>query len=684
MKKLLYRGFALLLTLGLTTSCMDEVLEVESQSSFDSSVVFSSYQLAEYSVIGIGEIFAHTNSYNARLNCFYGYNTDIELKMGSKVSGAKVEEYTMSEYDVNILNSSLNTGNNGYNEIMIGIERANLAISGLRQYGNVGADREMAYLLGEALTYRALLYEELIKMWGDVPLHLEPLTSATLYDPKSDRDNIYVAILADLEEAIEYLYWPFEAPQTMRADRMNKAFAKGLYARIAMMASGYAWRPDDGQVGTGNLGSLRLSLREELSKKVLYPKALKHLADVIENGSLQLVPDYEDLWRSFNDFSHITSPEVMFVQPFGDARGRWNYAHAYQHTANSPYIRDKSQKGGMTGPNPTLWWKYEKEDVRRDLTCIPMRWSQNANDGEGGWEMRNASTFYWGKFRYEWMIDYPGGTGDGCKPIVMRYSDVYLMAAEMAAYLSEADGGGLAKAKQYLLEVRKRAYKGHEDMAAAYVNALTLGSAAGSDDAAINDRNTEGTIMKAIIDERALEFAGEFLRKGDLIRWGLLKLKMDDAKADMKALATMTGDYAAYANYTEPVEMKDPTAKDASKAEIWFEYPVYHVYWREKGQGIETYGLEKDQIGKVPADYAGPENDGGWERMEFLSAIAFYQLSKEKSTKDTYNDENSYRWMHFYDNAYGDPYPRSVWPIFGQNLTKAQGSLVNDYGYENL
>lgn len=673
MKKILYRVSALLLVAGLSTSCLDEVLEVESQSSFDASIVYSQYQMAEYTVLGIGEIFAHTNSYNARLNCYYGYNTDIELKMGHQASGAKLDEYTLSEYNTQIGNGSMNTANNGYNEIMIGIERANLAIDGLRQYGNVEADRDMAYLLGEALTYRAFYYEELVKMWGEAPLHLTPLSADDLYAPKNDRDDIYLAILSDLEEAIGYLYWPFEATQTQRADRMNKAFAKGLYARVALMAAGYSWRPDDGAVGTGNPGSLRLSTRPELSKAVLYPKALKHLEDVINSGSLQLESSYEGLWRAFNDFSHMTSPEVMYVQPFANGRGRWNYAHAYTHKS-SPYLAGNS-RNNMTGPNPTLWWKYEKQDVRRDLTCVAMQYSKDANDGEGGWEMKNVNSFSWGKYRYEWMNGYDGGTGDGCKPIVMRYADVYLMAAELAAYLSEADGGGLTKAKQYLGEVRRRAYAGNADMVETYLAKLTLGSAAGSDNAAVSDYNAENTIMKAIIDERALEFAGEFLRKQDLIRWGLLKIKLDEASADLKALGNMEGAYADYASYTEDVDVKDDKTK-----EVLYTYPAYYVYWREKGQGVEFYGLEKDQIGKTPEGYNGKDDDGGWNRLNFLSSYAFYS----DNLKLEYSDERAYRWSYFYSNDYNDPYPRSVWPLFGQNLNNSQGTLVNDYGYENL
>ncbi len=659
------------------TSCLNDALDVENQSSFNGEKVFSQYQTAEFAVIGIGEIFAHTNSYNARLNHFYGYNTDVELKMGSSVSGAKPEEVELSEYNTQINNGSLNTSNNGYNEIMIGIERANLAIQNLRAYGNTANDRDMAYLLGEALTYRALYYYELIKMWGDVPLHIEPLSSETLYDPKAERDDVYAAMLSDLETAIPLLYWPLEATQTMRTDRMNKAFAMGLYARIVLNAAGYAWRPADGKTGTGDPGSLRLSTRESMSKAELYPKALAYLKEVINSGSLALESEYEALWRKFNDFSHVTaSREVMFVQPFGNARGRWNYAHAYPHTANSPFIIDKSSKGGATGPNPTLWWKYEKQDVRRDITCVPMRWNQdvqNEDGTKGGWEMRNASSFYWGKYRYEWMIDYPGGTGDGCKPIVMRYADVYLMAAEIAAWADELD-----YAKSCLKEVRKRAYKGNEGMVDTYVDALTAGSAVNSDNAAIDDYATEGTIMKAIIDERALEFAGEFLRKQDLIRWGLLKLKLDEARDDMKALASMAGPYADYAKLTEPKDFK------SDKGVLLTSFDTYFAFWRQKGQGIEIYGLEKDEIGKTPAGYNSEADNGGWNRLDFLSQGIFYQLASNKSTAETYQNEANYRWMYFYNNEFNDPYPRSTWPLFQNNLNAAQGSLINDFGYANF
>ena len=46
------------------------------------------------------------------------------------------------------------------------------------------------------------------------------------------------------------------------------------------------------------------------------------------------------------------------------------------------------------------------------------------------------------------------------------------------------------------------------------------------------------------MDERALEFCGEFLRKADLIRWNMLKSKMDKAKSELRALRDHSGAYA--------------------------------------------------------------------------------------------------------------------------------------------
>lgn len=666
MKKLIYKVSASLCIALTAVSCLNEVLEVEPQSSFDASIVFSKYALAEYNVFGIADLCGATNGYRGRLDLWYGFNTDIELYSSgtnSKAAWQTDNNLELAEYFTTPGNGVMNTGDNGYIQFFNAIERANLCIDGLRTYADL-TDPDMAYLLGESLTWRAFLYSELVKMWGEAPLRTEPVSTETMYLPKVDRDEIFLQALADLEEAIPMLYEPFAKSQTETAFRVNRATACGMYARIALMASGYAWRPDDGQVGTGNQGSLRLSVNPELSKAKLYPKALAYLQQAMRMGN-SLESSYETLWRKFNNSEHLSSREVLWVRPFSNGRGRWNYTHAGNHS-NSAYIAGGS-RGGSTGPAPTLWWKYEKEDVRRDLTCVPWYYNGDANATYTGFQLRGrANYWFWGKYRFEWMFanPYTGGNDDGVKPIVLRYSDIYLMAAEMAAYL-----GDLSAAKSYLLPVRRRAYAGSESKAEAYVAALTLGSAQGSDEAAINDRNANGTIMKAIIDERALEFAGEMLRKQDLIRWGLLKIKMDEAAADVKALAEMTGPYAAYNNAA--------TTQDKTDSSTGIAYREYPIFWREKHEGypatgvnpVEFFGLEANEIGRTPADYTELEPNG-WVKSNFLSVWGFYNTTT-----------GEYRYQSFYRNEFNDPYPRSVWPHFAQPIMLSQGVLVNDYGY---
>lgn len=595
MKEMKKFAYILLIALSATfASCGDDFLEAETQSAFDESVVFSNYTLAEYNVFSISETFGHTNNYRGRFLPWYGFNTDSEWYV-STTQDAKSE---IATYAITVNNSQLNLDNGPYNEIYAGIERANICIKGLRTYGDVENKADMAYLLGESLTLRAFLYYELLKSFGDVPARFEPITSATIYLPKSDRDVIYKQILADLDEAANYLPWPATSAATMTTDRVSKAFAHGLYARVALAASGYALRPEDGMVGTGDAGSIRLSSDSELSKEVLYPKVLTKLEEVIKSGSLSLYTDYKQLWKDFNNFDLSAGKENIFVIPFGDARGRWNYTFAIRTNING------SNRGGTVGPAPTLYFDFDKNDQRRDLTCVNFKYEK-----DGVIEPAGIENWYFGKYRFQWMEKQPytGGNDDGIKPVVMRYSDVLLMAAEVANELGKLD-----EAKGYFKEVRQRATGA---AAESYVAAL------GSKDAMFN----------AIVDERNFEFAGEFLRKGDLIRWNMLKDKLDESINDYRDLKNIRGDYANL-------------------------NPEGDVWYRTVGDEIEFYGFNGERV--------APEGEEWSKKGGYLTKDTDGQTEERASTIYT-----------------ADPNQHMYWPIFQATIINSQGSLVNDFGY---
>ncbi|MEN6452672.1 MAG: RagB/SusD family nutrient uptake outer membrane protein, partial [Prolixibacteraceae bacterium] len=205
MKRVILYLTGILLT-SLIFSC-DDYLEAPTKSSMDESVIFSTPDLAKSAIDGIKISFGETNSYRGRFLPWYGMNTDVEWYNSSETPGANSELVT---YSTTPSNSNMNTDNNTWAKMYEGIERANMCIKGLRTYGNPQPGTELGYLLGEALTLRAVYYADLLRGWGDVVKRFEPITTETLYLPKTSRDTIYKQLIADLGEAANLVPWPNE------------------------------------------------------------------------------------------------------------------------------------------------------------------------------------------------------------------------------------------------------------------------------------------------------------------------------------------------------------------------------------------------------------------------------------------------------------------------------------------
>lgn len=234
--------FSMALVAGMTSCDM----EAPTQSTLDGSSVYSVYSLAEAEVMSIHVSFGETNSYRGRFLPYYGVSSDVEVPSGTVPSFASKndDKQNLVNYSTSESNGQMNTDNNAYAKFYEGIERANLAIEGLRQYGDIENNPNMAQLLGEALTLRAVIYTDLTKAWGDVPARFAPNNTDNIYMPRCNRDSIYKVLLADLKEAENYCYWPNENSITKTTERVSKSFVKALRARIALYAGGYGLRGD--------------------------------------------------------------------------------------------------------------------------------------------------------------------------------------------------------------------------------------------------------------------------------------------------------------------------------------------------------------------------------------------------------------------------------------------------------
>ncbi|AZI24726.1 RagB/SusD family nutrient uptake outer membrane protein [Pedobacter sp. G11] len=593
MKKIIY---ILFMVAGITTlnSCK-KALDAPTKSSLDESVIFATPGLAEGAVAGIIQSFGETNSYRGRFLVFYGINNDTEVNNALKATSD--DKSRLSNYNANVNNGQMNTDNNAWAKFYEGIERANLAIRGIRTYGKIESSPQMAQILGEILTLRAVLYNDLIKGWGDVPARFEPITTATTYLARNERDIIYKQLLKDLDEAAGYLPWPNDNATTAKVERVSKAFAKGLRARLALAAGGYAQRLD---------GTVRLSSDAELSKDKMYAIAKKECVDIINSGKLRLL-GFEEVFRKLNEEAGAAGLESIWEIPFSEGRGRVIFDLGVKHLKTDKYTGQN--KGGTNGPNPIMLYEYETGDVRRDVTVVPYEWDGGTGD-TGGYQVPSSlGRLYFGKYRYEWMKRRVTSTNDdGLNWMYMRYADVVLMAAEA---INELDGP--AAAAPYLKMIRDRAFPGNAAKVTTFMAAATASKQA---------------FFNAIVNERALEFTGEMLRKGDLIRWNLLNTKIAEAKTKLQQLENRQGKYAAL-----PLKIYYKTAAN--------------------GETVEIYGL----------NYGDTDAQG---------AALGYTSNKTWSLAAS-GDASTY-WDAL---AVKDPNAQQVWPIWQVFLDSSNGLLNN-------
>lgn len=603
MKLTTYLCASILLCSGALASC-DDILDAPSISSTDETVVFSSVDLAEDAVMGILQSFAETNSYRGRFLVYYGMNTDLEWYNSSENTGD--DKARLSNYNPNTTNTQMNTDNNAWAKFYEGIERANMCIRGLENYADL-KDPAFRQLLGEALTLRAVYYCDLLKAWGDVPARFAPITTETIYQPKADRDSIYARLIFDdLKRAEELVAWPNETATTRTTERVSKAFVKALRSRLALYAGGYSQRND---------GTIRLSNDPRLAPAEMYRVVKEECLSIINQGCNRL-GEFEDTFRRLCQDDVTAGNESIWEIPFSAGRGRVLFDLGVRHKDVDQYT--KQAKGGTVGPTPIAFYKYDPQDKRRNVTCVPYFW-------EKGVQVPNAvNQWYFGKYRYEWMNRIvTSSNDDGVNWLYMRLADVYLMAAEA---INELDGPQAAA--PYLKPILDRALPA--DKAEARLAAATA---------------SQDAFREAIVEQRGLELCGEMLRKADLIRWNRLGSTLEAAKAEMTQLLNKEGKYAAL---PDKIYYQTVTGTPKAQSTVWDVVKA--------GETVEIYGVELGQTDEEGAALGYAENTSWAGKNDWAGKIEGLYV----------NNPDQYQF----------------WPIWQTFIDNSNGMLVNSSNYQ--
>lgn len=426
-----------------------------------------------------------------------------ELMSDDRLGGGGPDDKSCKAID-QFKKSSEDMFNNPWRAMYFGVYRSNYLLANL---DNVvwNSEESKNKILGETHFLRAYFYFDLARMFGEVPMVLEP---EPVNIPKTPANQLYAQIASDLKNAIEMLpsvkFQDIDRAKDL--GRVTKWAAEALMARVFLFYTGY-YRTEALPLADGG--------------QVTKAEVTDWIVDCVENSGHDLLPDFRNLWAYsyVQDYKYTAdnnlswagdgSVETVFSIKYSALSNDWNSPQQksnqiclysgfreQNYTKTFPF----GQGWGMGTVNPKIYNDWDPNDVRRDASVLDVRNTDEVADFDfGGGNQQDNTCYFQKKYIpinvwtdetktkvYNFSHELYGMEGtdyqrDNIQDLILiRFSDVLLMAAEL----------GAPNAQQYLDRVRSRA---------------GLGSVPAT--------------LENIKAERRFELAFEGIRYYDLLRW---------------------------------------------------------------------------------------------------------------------------------------------------------------------
>lgn len=445
-------------------SCSEEFVEVTPKGSFLSDNYYANQGQATAALVGVYDpIRKNTSGFENMVGMMNAGSDDHFAGGGGATDGAGIQGFSTHTLTSTTVPESF------WNDHYQGIFRANTLL--LKLPGVAMPDDVKARFAGESKALRAMYYFNLVRIFKNVPLLLDPLTATNMYEvEQATPDAVYTQIEKDLIDAIATL------PSTVPADTESGRFTKGAAQAL--------------------LGKVYLQ-----EGKKTEAAAILALLNGTPGGTNQygnkLLTNFNDLWIVSNKFNKESLIEVSHTSAGNSDWGFWGSGRDEGNSLNVMVgPRSYSRPSGSTAPDLPSGWSFNvvtqdlydaiKLDPRFGATILDLKALKAAGKADyiGGYQ---DTGYFLNKFlpRKEDVR-----TGGGAAELnykqnsyVIRLADTYLMEAE-------ALGSG-ARAQALLDAVRSR----------------------------VGLPSVPVTLV-AIKNERRMELAGEGHRFFDLVRWG--------------------------------------------------------------------------------------------------------------------------------------------------------------------
>lgn len=391
------------LALGMT-SCMDEFIELDPISTLSTEALYKTDGDFQDAVTGIYGGFQSQYTSMWLYGDIRGDDSWDELVKGTP---AAMDLFTINNDDINIRN----TWRNYYRAI----NRANTVISKLEE-ADVSVIKNKDRHLGEAKFLRALAYFDLVRIFGDVPMIIKPISIEESYELGREKvEKIYQEIIIkDLLDAETKLALKYSGADLGRATR---GAAKSL------------------------LGKVYLTIKD-------FSKAEVKLKETTTLG-YALLPKYDDLFDYSKSEHH--SEYIFDIEYIDGGLGLGNNLTNLFFPKNPALTNFYNINGGgddANNPPRSLFELFPSGDKRKDVTA-----ANGWVDKDGKFNLLIPSANASSTFTKKYLIQNLPLRNDGrANWKVIRYADVLLMLAEA---LNE--NGKTEEALGFLNQVRERA-----------------------------------------------------------------------------------------------------------------------------------------------------------------------------------------------------------------------------------
>jgi hypothetical protein len=297
---------ALGLALALSLTACDSVLDQNPVDQLPDRDAITNAAGARAALIGAYNVLESSSYYGGELVEFGDLPTDNAVSTGTSQAYA--------DADANQFRADNGTVQDIWDVLYDGINRANVILQRVPALTDLD-ETEKNEILGEAHFLRALHYHNLVKLFGDVPIRLEPVTDvneagSAVRAPVAD---VYAQILADLGEAGTLI------TSTSPTTQATVDAVPALTARVQHYRGDYA--------------------------------AAAAAADLVINGDHALADAYGDLF----DAEGQDTKEDIFKVTF--TVSQFNFL-------GFDYITEDDGGGGVLGPSQSLIDAYDPADDR--------------------------------------------------------------------------------------------------------------------------------------------------------------------------------------------------------------------------------------------------------------------------------------------------------------------------------